>query len=158
MEQDKLNFTKNYLMIKDNFTMRKKDVVSTAKTAGFISLFAIFALIHTLWALPFLLIPNLYLIASCISVYYYNYKDIENCNVGNIKKITYKEFKQMKKSGELQQLIDEINKQNQQEAAESYKAYLEFVKGKTYTPINITEESEQQNEIDKNTKNLDCNI
>lgn len=145
MEQDKLNFAKNYRKADTKIKNRKKLMkdlrISFIMPGIFVSILAIMKPIFLL----FLLFEGVLYGTFAGYAHLYNRNDIDNCNVGNKNRIKYADYKEMKKSGELDKLIQQINEEEKQEAEKMYKEYLEFVKGKSYTSINtsFTEEEKQ---------------
>lgn len=155
MDKDKLKFAKNCKMAEIGFKNRKK----LLKDAGIAFTFpAIFAIIMSILLNLILLSVVLFevLLYGAFATYAHlcNRDDISKCNVGTTN-FTYKDYKQMKKSGELDKLYQKVEEMNKQEAEENYQRYLEFVNGKTYTPVKTSsveniQETDKDNEIENN--------
>ena len=137
MEQDKLKFAKNCKRAEIGFKNRKK----LLKDAGIAFIFpAIFAIIMSIT------FPIIWAVFACITALYGSFVFYAHlCNVNDINQcgkeinFTYKDYNQMKKSGELVRLYKQIEEMQKQEANEMYSQYLDFVKGKTYTPVKTTD-------------------
>ena len=140
MEKDKLNFAKNCRRIEEDIKNRKKNVKGLALSLGIPFIFAILYSILNPWvAILYFIFASALFGIVCVTAHYYNRRDIDNCNIKNANQFTYTDYKQMKKSGELERLYKQIEEMQNQEATEMYSQYLDFVKGKTYTPVKTTD-------------------
>ena len=118
----------------------------------------VFAIIMSILMNPILLTVLIFegLLYGSFATYAHlcNRDDINKC--GKEYNLTYTDYKQMKKSGELEILYKQIEEMQKQEANEMYSQYLDFVKGKSYTPVKTTDKKvknqcevvEKENKID----------
>ena len=149
MEKDKLQFAKNYEKIKDKLRFRKKIMIDMGIAFIFPTIFIGIMAMSFPIILFLLVFEGLMYGTFAGYAHLCNRVDIDNCNKGCEKQFTYKEFKQMKKSGELENLYKQIKEMDKKEAEETYSQYLEFVKGKTYSPVKSSS-VENNEEIETN--------
>ncbi len=162
MEQDRLQFVRNYIRNKDLYhgvNKMQKDITIAVGIPSLIP--AIFSIFNPLFLLC---------LTACLAIglpligfsQYRKHEIIKECNNGCLKEIPYKDFKRMLKSGELDNLIQKVRDEEQEKFNEEYRnAFIEFAKTHHYynPKMNIHGDTEinldKKDPCDLNNKEFD---